>query len=103
MSSVDFIEINLSKIGMVINILIDVKNNLMFINNIRKVILNEKINEFFRIIRNWEENYESSNLIDSERFSIKIVSGDVVDTIACNGTYPNNYIEFKRWIEDIYE
>lgn len=103
MSSVDYIEININKIGMVIEILIDIKNNLVTINNKQKNISNEKIYELFRIIRNWKDFYESSNIIDSEKFTIKIISQNTVDTIIGDGTYPDNYMEFKNWVGNIYE
>lgn len=103
MSSVDYVEININNIGIAIEILLDIKNNLITINKEQKSISDKKIQELFRIIRNWKDFYDVSNFIDNEKFIIKITSGKNIDTIVGNGTYPDNYVEFKKWVGAIYE
>lgn len=101
--NIDYIEININKIGLVIEILIDVKNNLLTINNKTKEISNEKIYDLLRIIRNWNNYYKKSNLIDNEKFIIKIISQGLTNSFIGDGTYPDNYIEFKNWVGEINE
>jgi len=103
MSSVDFVEISINKIGEVLNILIDVKKNSILINNQYKKIEQEKIDELFRIIRLWKNEYSNYKIIDSEKFTIKIVNKNSVDIITGSGKYPDNYTVFKNWIEEVYE
>lgn len=98
------IEININNITKDINIYIDVKHNQIIINNQRKEITNEQIDELIRIIRTWDSNYpKTNNTIDSEKFLIKINTNEGTYTTKGEGTYPKNYITFKDWIDKFYE
>ena len=96
------IEIEINSIGYSETVYIDVKNNKVLVNNIEKTISKSKIDELIRIIRNWKEEY-LGNIIDSERFMIKINTNDGTDIIKGNGCYPENYSAFKEWIGSLYE
>ena len=50
---------------------------------------------------NRKSDYLLSKNIDGEKFTIKIISIGKVNHIRGNGTYPDNYIEFKIWMDDI--
>lgn len=102
-SVVDYVEININNIGINLDILIDVKKNSMIINEKYKDISKEEIEELFRIIRLWDNEYLGSKLIDSEKFTIKIVSNNNIDKIVGNGNYPDNYNVFKKWVGGLYE
>ena len=103
MNNVRYIEININKIGETTEILIDVEKNLLTINNKQKNITKDKISELFRIIRTWKSTYESSNVLDGLKFTIKIITEDTIDTIVNNGSYPDNYIYFNNWLGELYE
>lgn len=97
------IEIYIENLKNTLSINIDLDNNIIFVNGIKKSITNEKIESLFRIIREWENNYNNNNTIDGENFSIKIITNNNVNVITGNGDYPKNYIEFKNWIGEFYE
>ncbi|MBR6689950.1 MAG: hypothetical protein IKL65_01295 [Bacilli bacterium] len=102
MSSINFIEISIENTNQVIYIKINVKDNLIDINNKQRNISNEKIEGLLRIIRTWESVYEGE-IIDNEKFMIRITGEDYVDKIKGNGSYPSNYRMFKDWIGEVYE
>lgn len=62
----------------------------------------DKIDYFLRIIRNWQRDY-SGNIIDGERFIIKIIYNNQEEVIKGSGKYPDNYIEFKNFLEEYYD
>ena len=97
------IEIYIENLKNTLSVNIDLDNNIIFVNGIKKSITNEKIESLLRIIREWENNYNNNNTIDGENFSIKINTNNNVNLITGNGDYPNNYIEFKNWIGEFYE
>ena len=97
------IEIYIENLKNTLSVNIDLDNNIIFVNGIKKSITNEKIESLFRIIREWENNYNNNNTIDGENFSIKIITTNNVNVITGNGDYPKNYIEFKNWIGEFYE
>ena len=98
------IEISISNIGNNINIFIDIPNNKIIINNQKKEITKEKIYDLLRIIRDWNNLYpKNNNELDSEKFIITITTTNNIDIIKGEGTYPENYIEFKNWIGEINE
>lgn len=103
MSSVQYVEINISNMGYNLNVLLDVQKKQLNLNGIKKEISDDKIDEFFRIIRLWKNEYLQSSTLDSEKFNIKIISNDYEDIIKGNGSYPDNYYEFKKWVGDISE
>lgn len=68
-----------------------IENNM--INN-EKEINQDVINELFRIIRLWKNEYGNSNKLDQDEFYIN-VDGDIIHG---KGVYPNNYKELLDWI-----
>lgn len=101
--SMNSIQIDIKSYGNNINIYIDIKNNIIRINNLEKDITNEKIDDLLRIIRRWKKEYHNSKIIDAESFYIKIDTDEGIDIINGKGEYPENYILLKDWISDIYE
>ena len=103
MSSVDYVEININNIWNNKNIVIDIKRNLVIIDGVSKKISDDKIDEFFRIVRTWKNKYTKNNIIDSEKFTIRIISNHNEEIISGSGNYPNNYLELNSWVDEIYE
>lgn len=103
MNSVNQVEISIINIGNNLSILLDVKNSSIKINGIEKTISNEKIDNFFRIIRLWKNEYNSAGGIDLEKFIIKIITDTSYEIMTGVGEYPDNYYELKKWIGDLYE
>lgn len=103
MSSVNKVEINIINIGNSVHVLLDIKNNSIKINEVEKSISDERIEEFFRIIRLWQKEYKNSKSIDLEKFNIRIFSNEYQHTIIGDGDYPDNYLELKKWIGDVNE
>ena len=97
------IEICINNLYSEIILFIDVKNNLVRFLNKEKKIERDLIDELIRTIRNWDKEYHKSNIIDSERFLIKITTNNGVDTIKGSGVYPDNYNTFKELVGKIYE
>ena len=92
------IEISIENINNITNIKIDIINKKININNQEKEISEEKIESLLRIIRTWENNYQSNNLIDAESFEIKINTINETEIIKGKGSYPNDYQLLKEWI-----
>ena len=65
-------------------------------------VSDDVINNFLRIIRTWKGEY-LGNTIDGERFTIKIDYDNTEEVIKGNGKYPDNYLEFKHFIEAYYD
>lgn len=82
---------------------IDIQNSTITTNNGTNKITKSNIDKLLRIIRNWNNNYPSSNQIDSEKFIIKINDSNQISTITGNGSYPENYHLFKELIGELYE
>ena len=97
------IEICINNLYSEIILFIDVKNSLVRFLNKEKKIERDLIDELVRIIRNWDREYHKSNIIDSERFLIKITTNNGVDIIKGSGIYPDNYNAFKELVGKIYE
>ncbi len=82
------------------------RNKLLIIRGGKGIISNDRIvnisdddlDNFFRIISNWNSEYISNNGIDNEETIINI------DKKRCiiRGDYPYNYNEFIEWMDDIY-
>lgn len=80
---------------------VGIKEKQIFVNEQRKEITIDKINELFNIIKEWKDSYYGG-VLDAEKFSIKLISNNqIVKEYSGNGNYPNNYNEFKSWISDI--
>lgn len=98
------IEIQINNMYNNLEIYIDYDNNKIKINNIKKDISRDKIDYLIRIIRTWKSTYENNfNMVDREKFRIKVITDEGIDTFEGNGTYPDNYNLFKDWISDINE
>lgn len=98
------IEIQINNMYNNLEIYIDYDNNKIKINNIKKDISRDKIDDLIRIIRTWKSTYENNfNMVDREKFRIKVITDEGIDTFEGNGTYPDNYSLFKDWISDINE
>ena len=87
------------------------KDVLIKIDPIKKVVITpskeypiseEKIDTFLRIIRIWKKEY-IGNIIDGERFTIKIIYNNQEEIIKGSGAYPDNYLEFKHFLEEYYD
>lgn len=101
MNSINYIEISISNITNQIDIAIDVKHNIYFTKNGKYSITNEKIEELLSIIRTWNNEYDASNMIDSEKFLICIKSREKEEIIKSHGNLPINYDQFKNWVGDL--
>ena len=87
----------------IIEISIDVLKETITINNKEKIITKEQIKDLIRIIRNWDNEYHNSNIIDAESFLIKITTDKEIEIIKGKGNYPSNYKMLKEWISDLDE
>ena len=96
------IEIEIHGLGYNKMIYIDVINNKVIIDENESSISQAEIDELIRIIRNWKEKY-TGNIIDSEKFTIKINTNDGVEIIKGESGYPQNYSAFKDWVGSLYE
>lgn len=103
MLNIDLIEISIDNIGGVLEIFIDPKKNLLFLNGTSKSIGDDSIETLIRIIKNWNNYYGHSNSLDDEKFLINITIGGNIETIKSDGIKPDNYNEFKEWIGTLYE
>lgn len=97
------IEITVTNLSNERFIYIDVKNQIVKFNNKEKKIEENFIDELIRIIRCWDNEYYGNNIIDSEKFLIKIITDNSTDIIKGNGKYPENYYVFKKLIGELYE
>ena len=101
MNDIDYIEIITFNMFERNRIDIDTKKLKVIINNKLKAISNEKIKELQKIINYWNKNYQAP-ILDAEKFTIRIISNNqIIKVYQGNGSYPNNYNDFKRWIRDI--
>ena len=100
-NNVDYIKISTFNVYERTTIHIGIKEKQVFINEQRKDINDNKINELFNIIREWKDMYYGG-VLDAEKFSIKLISNNqIVKQYSGSGDYPYNYNEFKNWISDI--
>ena len=83
-------------------ILINIKNKTISFNNVHNIIDDEKIQELIRIIRTWKSQYKADKINNEEKFIIKIVSLEGIETITGDGNYPSNYILLKEWLGEYY-
>lgn len=97
------IEIYINNIGNNTDIYIDTKKHKVIINKKQKDITDEQIDELIRIIRTWDEVYESNTkIIDPEFFLINLNTNEETYTIRGDGGYPSNYHLFKEWIGELH-
>ncbi len=71
--------------------------NECFINDKKRSISNEKIDEILTILSTWKYEYgfSSENIIDSEEFNIEVYSENKKTNYHGKGEYPINYEELK--------
>ena len=97
------IEIFINNLWQHRDLFIDVKNNIVKINNNEKKIDPLLIEQLIRTIRTWDSEYYNSKIIDAEEFIIKVKTSDGTDIIKGKGSYPKNYNTFKEIIGELYE
>ncbi len=102
MDEVKLIEINISGLTNNIAIVINPLKKLIYSKNLTYKLAEDKLYTFFNIIKLWKGNYYRSNVIDAEEFIIKIYVNDKIDIIKGKGEYPDNYSDFKDWINSLY-
>ncbi len=91
---IDYIEINIANN----NYLIDVHKKIIQTNVKEKAISQEAIDNFLRIIRNWDKKYFDNKIIDGEKFKIIISYNGKKEIIEGLGGYPSNYHELKTFL-----
>ena len=84
-------------------LMISVNNKKMISGNKIKEIDEEKIDELIRILRSWKKEINNTNVVDGDEYVVRIISGDLVDEYNDKLKYPDNYHEFKKWLDDVYE
>ena len=97
------IEIFINNLYSEMYLYIDIKNNVVKINNKEKNIDDEDINNLIRIIRNWDNEYKSNKIIDGEQFIIKLNTSKGTEVIKGKGDYPKNYHAFKELVGRLYD
>ena len=80
--------------------LIEPKNNLCYINQKKYEIDDKTIKKIINVIVTWKYEYGSSNILDSEEFTI-IVYSNTKTTYHGKGIFPKNYNELLNIIGDI--
>ena len=101
-----YIGVAMDYIKIVVNereLMISVNNKKMICGNKIKEIDEEKIDELIRILRSWKKEINNTNVVDGDEYVVRIISGDLVDTYNDRLKYPDNYHEFKKWLDDVYE
>lgn len=79
----------------------DLDRNVVMINNEKvKIDANNFAKRILNIVDNWRESYYG-NLIDGDKFLIKIQEGNLQKFYHGQGNYPLNYGDFKRLIGEI--
>ena len=96
------IEINITSLDREVLIKIDPIKRIVITPSKEYSISEEKIDTFLRIIRTWKKEYHG-NIIDGERFTIKIIYNNQEEIIQGSGAYPDNYLEFKSFLEEYYD
>lgn len=77
------------------------KNNSCYLNNKKYQIKEEQKEKLLTIISSWENEYGSTNDIDIQEFSIKVITKEKVDIFHGKGIYPTNYNELIELLGDI--
>lgn len=101
-----YIRVAMDYIKIVVNereLMISVNNKKMISGNKIKEIDEEKIDELIRILRSWKKEINNTNVVDGDEYVVRIISGDLVDEYNDKLKYPDNYHEFKKWLDDVYE
>lgn len=98
------IEINITS-GPVelISALIVFEKNICYINN-KKYSINEEFKELLlRDICYWENEYGYDDNIDSEEFTIKVITQNGEEKYHGKGRFPYNYTHLKELLGTLYE
>ena len=101
-----YIGVAMDYIKIVVNereLMISVNNKKMICGNKINEIDEEKIDELIRILRSWKKEINNTNVVDGDEYVVRIISGDLVDEYNDKLKYPDNYHEFKKWLDDVYE
>ena len=101
-----YIGVAMDYIKIVVNkreLMISVRHHQMICRNKIKEIDEEKIDELIRILRSWKKEINNTNVVDGDEYVVRIISGDLVDEYNDKLKYPDNYHEFKKWLDDVYE
>lgn len=101
-----YIGVAMDYIKIVVNkreLMISVNNKKIICGNKIKEIDEEKIDELIRILRSWKKEINNTNVVDGDEYVVRIISGDLVDEYNDKLKYPDNYHEFKKWLDDVYE
>ena len=64
-------------------------------------ITEEEIDEFFRIISVWDNNYYSSTGFDGNSFTVRIYYDGKVDTFKGIRKMPDNYNDFNTFVRKL--
>ena len=79
------------------------KEHKAIINDKDYLIKDEKINELFDIIKNWENEYIDNSYYDGNSYSIYIFHEGKVTKYIGKRAYPQNYEMFTNYIRSIYD
>lgn len=85
-------------------ILIDLDKKIKVCNEKISSIDSDLILILMRILQSFEnDNYNNKKVIDGDKYFVRIVNG--LDTYEYSDklNYPDNYYEFKKWVDDVYE
>lgn len=98
----DLIEITINN-GILnqINSIIIHKYNICYLNDKKYKISDEFLEKIKNIILPWKREYGSSNIIDDEEFTVKIVSNNEEIIYHGKGYYPFNYQELKDMLGEL--
>lgn len=85
-----------------IKLLLIYDKNICYKNDKKYLIDNNWKDELIRTIRTWKEEYGYDNNIDSEEFTITIIS-DRKEKIHGKGIFPNNYHRLIELLGEIHD
>lgn len=99
----DSIEIEIKRLGTHHALMLDLNKKSILINGNSKYITQNKIDELFRIIRNFQSNINNSNIIDSDEIIIIVNINNIIEKIHIKGENINKYNALIDWMNDLYE
>ena len=84
-----------------INAIIIFEYNICYLNNKKYEVNDEFLEKIKNIILPWKREYGTSNIIDDEEFTVKIISNNEEIIYHGKGYYPFNYQELKDVIGEL--
>ena len=66
-------------------------------------ITDEEIENFIRIIRNWNHEYDDDSYLDGNMFAVSVHYDGKVDRMRGIRGMPRNYQEFADFVRNIYD